>query len=562
MKKKIKKKRKLLLGLEERIQSANTTNKMLRATNDGQMAQRKLNAVHIIQGRIRIHRFKGLGLTPTAIATLPFGDVLQKLKNESTVKAARAVIGKMINPKVFLTSFMVAVRPTEVFDEMGVLEQALFDSAVPLVRVFSEAIANARFPPDFRQLVDAYALSFAAWKVSDELKVVQRIRHALNALYNVNDGTNPLVMTQIAEIRERMIRVAGREALRAFDVERMHNGGLPHANLLNKLTQEMLGHEVLLDPAYRVSTPETGVFVETFWAALCNELKREPQLAYGRFLNVMTELAKYTQTIDVDAIRMRTDAGTFTLVDCCELLAGFDILCEPAAESVCDGMRRMVNTVNTRNVLLANAKLAQIAPTIAEHGVAYEINKFRSKFQNGELTIVRTRAMVNATLNAAPVELRDGSPLSMRKLLATAVVAIISDPSAAIPETLELDTRNIAALRDEFIAFVNTKTILAIVAARGLEMGADGEVPEQVRREVAMADDIRAIFRRRIGAFLVNCLVHGVADTSDIYQRGVSKERADRFVNRFYRIMEINQLVHGGTYEHLWLEFIGYLTPV
>ena len=544
----------------------NNTNKMIRATNDAQMAQRKLKAVSIMQSRIRIHRFKTLGLTPTAIATIPFEDVMRKVKDARTVRATKAVIGDVINPKVFLSSFMIAVRPADVFEEMGILEKALFDSAVPLVRVFSESIVNARFPNDFRQLIDTYATSFAAWKVPDERKQAQRIRHVLIALYRVNDGTNPLVMTRINDMREKLQNIAGRAELMAFDLERMHHRHqvleTPPATLLSKLSQEMMAHELLLDPAYRISTPATNIFVDTFWASLVDDIKLEPQPAYGRFLNVLTEVAKYATTIDVDAIRARTNAGTFTLADGCELLAGFDVLCEPTAESVCNGMRQMVNTVNARNLVLANAKLDQIAPTIAEYGVEYEIGKFRAKFQNGEITIVRTRAMVNATLNAAPMELRDGSPLSMRKLLATAVVAILSDPGAEIPETLELDARSIAELRKEFIAFVNTKTVTAIVLARGLEMSADGEVPEQVRREVAMADDIRGIFRRRIGAYLVNCLVHGVSDAHEIYNRGVSKERADRFVNRFYRIMEINQRVHGGTYEHLWLEFIGYLTLV
>ncbi len=43
-----------------------------------------------------------------------------------------------VNVRVFLAGFMIAFRPTHVFESMGTLEQALYDTARPLIAKFEE----------------------------------------------------------------------------------------------------------------------------------------------------------------------------------------------------------------------------------------------------------------------------------------------------------------------------------------------------------------------------------------------------------------------------------------
>jgi hypothetical protein len=99
-----------------------------------------------------------------------------------------------VNIRVFLAAFMIAYYPANVFENMGPLEQALFDVTTPLIVSF-EAIMVAlssgllfkdidvSFTKDFTALLFRFLKHFRAWKVPDEAKLVARIKNALLALY-------------------------------------------------------------------------------------------------------------------------------------------------------------------------------------------------------------------------------------------------------------------------------------------------------------------------------------------------------------------------------------------
>ena len=50
--------------------------------------------------------------------------------------APRVLAPENVDVRVFLAGFMIAYRPTRAFEEMGALEQALFDSTVQLIEAF------------------------------------------------------------------------------------------------------------------------------------------------------------------------------------------------------------------------------------------------------------------------------------------------------------------------------------------------------------------------------------------------------------------------------------------
>jgi hypothetical protein len=107
-----------------------------------------------------------------------------------------ALIPENVNVRVFLAGFMIAYRPTHVFESMGTLEQALYDAATPMLGTF-EAICKHingskqhsfeevphELTKDFPTMLLEYLKKFKAWKVPDEAKLTVRIKHALVALY-------------------------------------------------------------------------------------------------------------------------------------------------------------------------------------------------------------------------------------------------------------------------------------------------------------------------------------------------------------------------------------------
>ena len=176
---------------------------------------------------------------------------LQRIHLLSTFRhgsPSRSISPENVNVRVFLAAFMIAYRPTHVFESMGTLEQSLFESAVPLLIAF-EKIVNcilsqeqstahfARVPSDltkeFPTLMFEYLRRFKAWKVPDEAKLTCRIKHALIALYQAEQHLPPdepedsklkvEFRSQIQRLREKLTTIAGANAIEEFDRLRAAN---------------------------------------------------------------------------------------------------------------------------------------------------------------------------------------------------------------------------------------------------------------------------------------------------------------------------------------------------
>ena len=139
--------------------------------------------------------------------------------------------------RVFLAAFMIAFRPTHVFESMGEREQSLFESAGPLISCFERIVdslaTNGSFylvsfdlTVGFVPMLLSYLKCFKAWKVPDEAKLTCRIKHALLALYQAEEHLPPNepedsklkieFRTQIARLRSKLTQIAGSDALAEF----------------------------------------------------------------------------------------------------------------------------------------------------------------------------------------------------------------------------------------------------------------------------------------------------------------------------------------------------------
>jgi hypothetical protein len=277
--------------------------------------------------------------------------------------------------RVFLAGFMIAFRPTHVFESMGQLEQALFESAVPLITNFqrivecvasggSFQVVSPELTCQFPTMLFEYLKRFKAWKVPDEAKLTCRIKHALIALYGAEQHLPPdepedsklkiEFRTQIERLRSKLSQIAGPDALAQFDSERVDGGprigggggkASAYAAIPGRLTNEQLAHELLFDQTFQLSdNGSTGdenpvfhrireSFHQAFWDSLVDDLKLLPTPCYVRVLRVLAEIrdgisdlagsieaSAIHEAVDLDFIKRQVELGVYEWDNCKRLV--------------------------------------------------------------------------------------------------------------------------------------------------------------------------------------------------------------------------------------------------
>jgi hypothetical protein len=190
----------------------------------------------------------------------------------------------LLNARVFNAGFMIAYRQSHVFEEMNELSTTLFDSALVLME-FVERIAKlvlekgsfGKIPKDatvtFTAVMFKYLRNFKLWKIPDEAKLTGRIWNALMALEQAqtqlpegepaDSSISVEFRTQIVRLRSKMEQIAGRAKLQEYDNARAAQranpfqrtrgvGRLSHLSS-NRMSNEQLAHELLLDSAFQLN---------------------------------------------------------------------------------------------------------------------------------------------------------------------------------------------------------------------------------------------------------------------------------------------------------------------
>ena len=296
---------------------------------------------------------------------------------------SKALAPENVNVRVFLAGFMIAYRPTHVFESMGTLEQALCEAATPLLTAFENicsSIQSSRsrsfqevpheLTKNFNTLLFEYLKRFKAWKVPDEAKLTCRIKHALIALYQAEEHLPPdepedsklkiEFRTQIERLRSKLQQIAGADALKQLDEQRRAGqvptgsgggsdgggAGGAYAALPGRMTNEQLAHELLLDPAFQLD--ESGgcsvenpafhrireSFHQAFWDSLVDDLRLAAP-CYARVLRVLAEIRDgisdlaggresggLSEALDLDHIKGQVEKGLYGWDSCTSLIAG------------------------------------------------------------------------------------------------------------------------------------------------------------------------------------------------------------------------------------------------
>ncbi|KAJ1465578.1 T-complex protein 11-domain-containing protein [Baffinella frigidus] len=317
------------------------------------------------------------------------------LTAEGVRSAPGAEVTKTVNVRVFLAAYMIAYHQTNVFESINDRERELHTASVKMLEVFdtvTRAIAVSKPGRDTRQAVQTaltfpgvlhtYLKAFQAWKLPDEAKLTDRIKHALTALYQAEDhlvegdpDTPKLreeFRAQQERLRAKLLQIAGEDAVKALDhlrasqneaqacapipvavalgaaaAEHSANGGGYNA-LPRRMTNDQLAHELLLDPKFTLDEHggcrgENPVhakirksFHDAFWKSLSDDLRLTPP-CYVRVLRVLEEVrdnindmatgggawsgaAQIVDVLDIDLIKQQLEHGAFTWETCCKLV--------------------------------------------------------------------------------------------------------------------------------------------------------------------------------------------------------------------------------------------------
>ena len=235
----------------------------------------------------------------------------------------------------FLAAYMIVYRQTQTFESIGSLENALINSAAPLIKAFEKIRQELRVRSSFEavpaevtehfpKMLFEYEECFKAWKESDDRKRIQRIKHALTTLYFVkqqfdlvDEPEDSRARIENCEKIEQLItkfeQLAGREALLEFNrqhISRVQSSEVCAGSVstvrLHVLSNEEAMHEVLFDPTFQLNehggagkeNPMLQRISEFFSNEVCNSLVNDLKLTPPCYARVLNNLAKIRETFN------------------------------------------------------------------------------------------------------------------------------------------------------------------------------------------------------------------------------------------------------------------------
>ena len=479
-----------------------------------------------------IQRYMRLGPAAAAVQAMGFDRLVIYLRENITIVTTKDCLQQIhglcvarhgptdadtaVNVRVFMAGYMIVHYPANVFEDLDAqLVVDLREVAAPLLASFEQICALCdtvgfdgvphNLSHQFVQQLPTYMTRFRAWKIPDEAKLSQRIRHALTALYDALAAVPPAdalteeLNSQIERLRTKLLQIAGHQVLADFDAARQQPAQQPAQQLVmapyripTRLSNEQLAHELLLDPTFQLN--EDGMthpfdairssFHNAFWDSLVGDLNLAPPCT-TRVVRVVHEISDAVNQmsrgplVDMDLIRQQV--GLYSWPNCVALAdhifgciehiqAPFPAMQQemrakwaqevrpamttPADEPrvFCSTLRFFIDSANAARIAAANARLRLLAPVVCEHGLDYERCKLQDKLNAGTITLARTEAWIAAAVGSvSDVErqaLRAGSGPAYFRLHTTAMFSLLSS-AAELPETLSLDAQRITQLRAE-----------------------------------------------------------------------------------------------------------------
>lgn len=460
------------------------------------------------------------------------------------------------NIRVFLSAYLIVAHPNNLFEYCTDIVNRLKESAESMLLHY-ESICNVYKKKDhdtaellettngFLGKVFLFMKSFKDWKTPDSKIFLSRVKIALKALMEArkhaldsdSNSTETLeeLNFQINRLRNKIITVAGAEALENFDKETDSISVVPSNTestqrdvdfLDNRMTNEQLAHELLLDPTFvltsdrasgchnALSTNIKEAFSRAFWKSISNDLEQNPPI-FSRVLRVLKEirdgtaelctqghlLQKVSEVLDICFISTQLENNSFGWESCTLMVqATFKIFAEveenkynektmemasrllvqmnsnPNKPQVfSEALEAMLNKLNDIRVQSANQRLRLIAPVITAHGIEYERGKMREKLESGQLNLDNVRKMaaqaVEEMVHENDLQVAITMSTATNKALfhscyAKFMVNVLNTRplnKTTCPETLLMDTEKCLSFQRSLFYLTTTATTSALV---------------------------------------------------------------------------------------------------
>ena len=191
-----------------------------------------------------IQRYMRLGPAAAAVQAMGFDRLVIYLRENITIATTKDCLQQIhglcvarhgptnadtaVNVRVFMAGYMIVHYPANVFEDLDAqLVVDLREAAAPLLASFEQICALCdtvgfdgvphALSHQFVQQLPTYMTRFRAWKIPDEAKLSQRIRHALTALYDALAAVPPAdalteeLNSQIERLRTKLLQIAGHQ---------------------------------------------------------------------------------------------------------------------------------------------------------------------------------------------------------------------------------------------------------------------------------------------------------------------------------------------------------------
>jgi hypothetical protein len=162
---------------------------------------------------------KQRGLSTHTAKNMLFSDLSAEMRDPTVLKTMKNILNRVcvltadgvricpgseetehVNVRVFMYSFLIVHHSDNVFVRINAVEEELIKRSRAMLKVFDKmclAILSSRSMTDlrnaafesiqFRGLLYYYLKAFQAWRLPDESKLIARMEHAINSLYDASD---------------------------------------------------------------------------------------------------------------------------------------------------------------------------------------------------------------------------------------------------------------------------------------------------------------------------------------------------------------------------------------
>jgi hypothetical protein len=529
-----------------------------------------------------------------------------------------------VNVRVILAAYMIAYFPANVFEYMGTLEQALFDSAGPLIKNLEEIMEllsrgvlfkdiDVSVTKDLPSRLFWYLRNFKTWKVPDEQKLVLRIQNALNALYDAqkhlpeheepDSRLSSEFRSQIERLRAKLLAISGAETLRKFDEDRLVREPMVVSTegqtTWTKFTNEQLAHELLMDPNFQLDDSggmESQVakkirltFHAAFWQSLADDLRLTPP-CYVRVLRVLDEVRgglvelyrePITEAIDMDLIKKRTQCNDLPWVDAFRIIESVTVIIKRAQLP-----KRDAETAQRFAVLHASMQGCTDCETVFCQGLEFlleRVSTMRIDAANHRLRLIAPvisengvdyeRGKLQDKINAGTITLKrtadwlrgsmDAGDSVLDKVVAGAVLNFVSKSTPFTPETCpETMLFDVDRIKLFQNEFSNIVSLVSAVVRVGHVFGkpVGDNLASMLAEKVDIHDAVYKLMSCRVCA-MYRVIVSGGAPVTLPNMLRCLFPLIAQSAAKVKRIVDVNKEIHCETYAAIINEHIKKMKP-